>query len=230
MIHELLPMSSSKEMHILFKKKDSIMQLLACIRYLETSDDWVPDYDPTGDEGDIQRAHIAHIVNLREQTHNMNTCLESIHGVFIFMRDHTPPPAHEWFQSFLAEFQHLRTALDEDTADKTNTQLADQISRTLDAFTELFVKYYNIPTEGHEMTVNTENVGHTIVFRCDQLLYTVRAFASWVRLDVQALNEKCARIQQEIDVKLTFYTALDNKDFWFSTHDTVYPELRVLQG
>ena len=219
MIHEVLAMSS-KEMRILFKKREIIMKLRDCLMHIETSGDWVPEYDPTADEADeddIRRAHQAHIVNLREQAHNMDICMKSIGGVFSFFKDHTPPAANQWFQSFLAEFESLRTVLHEDTTRKTNAQLEDQISRTLHAFTILFEMYHNIPKEGDDMTIDTENVGHTIVFQCDQMLYTFRAFASWVRLDFGTLKRKCDRIEAEIDQKIAFHIAIDNKPFWFCT-------------
>lgn len=229
MTHELLAMSS-KEMRILFKKKDRILELLACIRHIETSDDWVPDYDPTGDEGDIQREHCSFLVNLREQRQLLGVSLESIKGVFESFKTEIQPSALNSLNNFLLLFKRLCDIVDEDTRGKTNVELADQISRTLDAFTKIFVKYHHIPDDGEELTADTENVGHAIVYANDQLRYTFQAFASWVRLDVGTLKDKCVKIQKEIDQKITLHTAVDNKDFWFSKHDTAYSELTILQS
>jgi hypothetical protein len=228
MIHEVLAMSSN-EMRILFKKKDRISKLLACIRHIETSDDWVPDYDPAGDEGDIQRAHIAFLVNMREQTQYIGVSLQSIKGVFESFKSDIPDSARSSLDNFLALFQRLCVIVDEDTGDKNNDLLADQISRTQDAFAIIFVKFHHIPDEGEELTQDTENVGHDIVYANDQLRYSFQQFAAWIRLDVSILNDTCVRIQKEIDQQITFRTAVENKDFWFSTHDTAYSELTILQ-
>jgi len=220
---------SLKEMRILFKKKDRISKLLACIRHIETSDDWVPDYDPTGDEGDIQRAHIAFLVIMREQTQYLGVSLQSIKGVFESFKEEIPESARSSLDNFLVLFQRLCEIVDEATGGKNNEMLANQISRTLDAFTIIFVKYHHIPNEADELIQDTENVGHEIVFANDQLRYSFQQFARWIRLDVGPLKDTCVRIQTKIDQQITLYTAVDNKDFWFSTHDTAYSELTVLQ-
>ncbi len=223
---------SSKEMRILYKKKTIIMKLRNCVMHIETSDDWVPRYDPTGDDGDIRRAHNEHIENLREQAHTIDICMESMRGVFSFFevqKKPLPDSAKEWWQSFLTEFKSLRTVLDEDTNGKTNAQLEHQISSTLRAFTILFEKYHNIPNEGDDMTIDTENVGHTIVFNCQQMMYTFRAFGSWVRLDFGTLKRKCDRIEAKIHEKIAFHIAVDNKPFWECTmKERVYLPLSII--
>jgi hypothetical protein len=82
MSNKLLAMSS--EIDILFDKRMKNMTIMSYLETIENNknNEWIPEYDPTGDEDDIQEAHIEHIRFLREQAHNLGVCLESIEGVF----------------------------------------------------------------------------------------------------------------------------------------------------
>jgi hypothetical protein len=229
MSNKLLAMSS--EIDILFDKRMKIMTIMSCLDTIENNgnDEWIPEYDPTGDEGDIQRAHIEHIEFLREQAHNLGVCLESIEGVFLSLAHDIPESSHIWYQDFLAEFKQFRTIIDtknEYTEHGTNEVFENQITRTLEAFTELFLKYTGLrqlhEEKEEQMTVDSENVGHEIVFTCDQLYMTFVAFALWIRLDVAALRRMCDRISQSIDKRIMLQIALDHKEHWYSTITLTY--------
>ena len=225
-------MAMSSEIDILCDKRMKNMSIMSRLDTIENNgnDVWIPEYDPydsDGDEDNIRRAHIRHIEFLREQAHTLGVCLESIEGVFYSLANDIPDSSHVWYQDFLAEFKQFRTIIDtknEYTEHGTTPVFENQITRTLEAFTELFLKYLGLrelEKEEH-MTVDSENVGHEIVFTCEQLCMEFVAFALWIRLDVAAIRRTCNRISQSIDKRIMLQIALDHKEHWYSTCTHTY--------
>jgi hypothetical protein len=193
-------------------KRRNIMEFQFCLDWLEGGEEKPLSYDPTGDSGDINRAHMNHIENLRLMAHNLHVALLSIQGVFLSFQSEIPQQTHPWFDTFFKEFETFRSIVYEKRYNtRKNEELEYQISRIREVFTELFLKYFGIPQKNEDMTQDTENVDHDVIFNCEDLHHTFRVFAVWVRLDVEKLRNRCLEIQKLIDEKIVLEIAVECK-------------------
>ena len=67
-----------------------------------------------------------------------------------------------------------------------------------------------------------------VVMNNHQLLESVRQFACWVQLDVNALRAKYERIPDELLPEIALAVAVDNKTHWHSTQYRVYAKSLAL--
>jgi hypothetical protein len=150
--------------------------------------------------------------------------VRAIQGVFIWYSAQAKGGgvALVWWDNLREAYELFSSRLALSTVGQSHQALAQQVVETRDLFTQFFEKCFKVE-EG-----STSDACYYMVMNNHQLMESVRQFATWVKLDVNAVRAKFERIPDDLLPKIALAVALDNKEHWHSTQYQVYAKSLAL--
>lgn len=203
----------------LFERRKRVYKMLEYLTEVEDEEDpgGFADFDPIGRTDEtIRREWRSHVECLREYEGHMHCALRAMEGVLEYYKDELTRLSEVWYKDFRGAYEVFRAKLHEDTVGKSHQELAQQVVDTRALFTQFFEKCFMVQEESRT------DKRQSIVMYNNQLLESVRQFACWVQLDVNALRAKYENVPDDLLPQIALAVATDNKEHWHSTQYRVY--------